>query len=137
MCCVILHAKYLYENLSVPLFIQGSLLNLLCLCVLRRTGELKLSADYLFLLRLQSTFDLLYLLTSTPVTAIPYVFPAFRSYYEPLILPYVFPFVQVSVCGQLLATSYNQQDACNKLHTLSDRRVCPHCTFRNMIRGRY
>ena len=75
--------------------VVGTLLNLLCLCALRRTRELKLSSDYLFLLRMQSAFDLAYLVTSTPVTALPYAFPSFRVYYEPHVLPYVFPFVQV------------------------------------------
>ncbi len=83
--------------------IVGTLLNLLCLCTLRRTHELKLSPDYLFLLRLQSTFDLAYLVTSTPVTALPYAFPSFRTYYEPHVLPYVFPFVQVGQDGCCVA----------------------------------
>lgn len=82
--------------------IVGTLLNLLCLCALRRTRELKLSPDYLFLLRLQSTFDLAYLVMSTPVTALPYAFPSFRTYYEPHVLPYVFPFVQVGTATNTL-----------------------------------
>ena len=38
----------------------------------------------------------LYLVTSTPITAFPYVFPDFSKRIEPFVLPWVFPFVQVS-----------------------------------------
>ena len=84
--------------------VVGILLNLLCLCVLRRTRELKLSPDYLFLLRLQSGFDLLYLLTSTPVTSLPHLFPSLRDDLVPLTLPYVFPFVQISMVASIYTT---------------------------------
>ena len=80
--------------------------------------ELKLSSDYLFLLRTQSIFDLvsgerirssgklsysdtsplspqLYLVTSTPITSFPYAFPDFSKRIELFVLPWVFPFVQV------------------------------------------
>ena len=85
--------------------------------------ELRLSSDYLFLLRAQSSFDLvsaeritsknisknerhrqrsffsllqLYLITSTPITAFPYVFPDFSKRIELFVLPWIFPFVQVT-----------------------------------------
>ena len=82
--------------------IVGILCNILVLVVLRRKHELKLSPDYRFLLRLQSWFDLLYLITSTPVTAIPYVFPQFHSY--ALVLPWIFPFVQICMTASIYTT---------------------------------
>ena len=90
--------------------------------------ELKLSSDYLFLLRVQSSFDLvraekitltdiskkerdprfrsllqLYLITSTPITAFPYVFPDFSKSIELFVLPWIFPFVQVSAMAWVLS----------------------------------
>ena len=82
--------------------IIGTLCNLVCLVVLTKTQELKLSPDYLFLLKSQSVFDLLYLLTSTPVTAIPYIFPLFWQYAA--ILPWVFPFVQITMTASIYTT---------------------------------
>ena len=86
--------------LTIGIF--GSLCNLLCLAVLRKSNELKLSPDYIFLLRSQSVFDLLYLLTSTPVTAIPYIFPLFRQY--AMMLPWLFPFVQITMTASIYTT---------------------------------
>jgi len=84
--------------------VVGTLFNLLCLAVLQRRRDLKLSDDYLFLLRMQSIVDLLYLITSTPVTAFPFVFPAFREFYEPHVLPWIFPFVQISMICSIYTT---------------------------------
>ena len=38
----------------------------------------------------------LYLITSTPITAFPYVFPDFSKRIELFVLPWIFPFVQVT-----------------------------------------
>ena len=91
-----------------------------------------MSSDYLFLLRAQSSFDLvsaeritvlpginiskkeietpkvlfslhqLYLITSTPITAFPYVFPDFSKSIEFFVLPWIFPFVQVSAFEKII-----------------------------------
>lgn len=82
----------------------GILSNLLCLAVLHRRKELKLNHDYLFLLRAQSVFDLLYLVTSTPITAIPYVFPGVKDHFEPFVLPWIFPLMQISMTASIYTT---------------------------------
>ena len=87
----------------LALGILGTMANLLCLAVLQRSSDLKLARDYLCLLRLQSVFDLLYLLTSTPVTALPYLGSSFR-YYEPFVLPWVFPFMQIAMTASIYTT---------------------------------
>lgn len=88
----------------LALGIIGILSNSLCLLVLQRQQELKLSPDYIFLLKLLSLFDLLYLITSTPLTSFPYMFPSFRYYYEPFVLPWIFPFMQITVIASIYTT---------------------------------
>ena len=82
----------------------GLFCNLVCLAALTHKLELKLSSDYLFLLRSQSIFDLLYLLTSTPCTALPYLYQIFGPSFHPFFLPYIFPFVQITMIASIYIT---------------------------------
>ena len=83
----------------------GIIFNVVCLAVLAQKKELKLSSDYLTLLRTQSVFDLLYLLTSTPVTALPYLFHTFNVFYNfAVVLPWIFPFVQITMIASIYTT---------------------------------
>ncbi|CAB4063099.1 unnamed protein product [Lepeophtheirus salmonis] len=101
----------------------GIICNVICLIVLQKS-ELKLSVQFTTLLIVQSFFDLMYLLFSTPLFSIPMLWPSFsQKYMITFITPKIlFPFVQIFVTGSTyntIAVAVERLQSVKRLNTES------------------